>query len=37
MHQEQLFPLIREKVKDMVAGYINTKELQDIDERGELP
>ena len=31
MHQEQLFPLIREKVKDMVAGYINTKELQDID------
>ena len=31
MHQEQLFTLIREKVKTMVAGYINTKELQDID------
>ena len=31
MHQEQLFKMIREKVKDMVAGYINTKELQDMD------
>lgn len=31
MHQEQLFPLIREKVLEMVAGYIQTKELADID------
>ncbi len=31
MHQEQLFPLIRSKVKEMVNGYINTKELEDID------
>lgn len=31
MHQEQLFPLIRAKVKDMVNGYINTKELADMD------
>ena len=27
MHQEQLFPLIREKVKEMIGGYLNTKEL----------
>lgn len=31
MHQEQLFPLIRAKVKDMVNGYIKTKELDDMD------
>jgi fructokinase len=31
MHQEQLFPLIREKVLEMVAGYIQTEELADID------
>lgn len=31
MHQEQLFPLIRSKVKEMVNGYINTKELEDMD------
>lgn len=31
MHQEQLFPLIRGKVKELVNGYINTKELADID------
>lgn len=31
MHQMQLFPLIRKKVKDMLAGYIRTKELEDLD------
>ncbi len=31
MHQEQLFPLVRQKTIEMVNGYINTKELQDID------
>lgn len=31
MHQEQLFPLIRENVLEMVAGYIQTKELADIE------
>lgn len=30
MHQEQLFPLIREKVLEFVNGYIDTKELRDI-------
>lgn len=31
MHQEQLFPLIRKKFKDVINGYIKTKELDDID------
>ena len=31
MHQEQLFPLIREKVRTMVNGYIRTDELADLD------
>lgn len=31
MHQEQLFPLIRSYVKEMLNGYILTKELRDID------
>ena len=31
MHQEQLFPLIRKKTKDLLNGYINTKEIDDID------
>ena len=31
MHQEQLFPLIRKKTIEMINGYINTKELKDID------
>lgn len=30
MHQEQLFPKIRKKTLEMINGYINTKELQDI-------
>lgn len=31
MHQEQLFPLVREKVKELLGGYINTKEIADLD------
>lgn len=31
MHQKQLFPLIRRKTREMVSGYIKTKELENID------
>lgn len=31
MHQEQLFPMIRAKVLEMLNGYINTEELGDMD------
>lgn len=31
MHQEQLFPLVHKKVRELLNGYINTKELQDIE------
>ena len=31
MHQEALFPLIRAKVPEILNGYIETKELQDMD------
>ena len=31
MHQQQLFPLIRTKLLEKLAGYIHTKELEDID------
>ena len=31
MHQTQLFPLIRAKTVEMLNGYIQTKELEDID------
>lgn len=31
MHQEQLFPLIRHYVKDILNGYIKTKELEQMD------
>lgn len=31
MHQEQLFPLIREKVAQMIGGYLKTPELKDMD------
>ncbi len=30
-HQEQIFPLVRKKVLELMNGYINTKELKDID------
>ena len=32
MHQLQLFPLIRSKLKEKLAGYIHTRELDDIDD-----
>lgn len=31
MHQERLFPLIRTKVKEMLGGYIQAKELEDME------
>ena len=31
MHQEQLFPLIRKKVLEKINKYVETKELEDID------
>ncbi len=31
MHQEQLFPLIRVKVKEMLNGYLKTDELEDME------
>ena len=31
MHQEQLFPLIREKVTQLLGGYIDTEELADME------
>ena len=32
MHQEQLFPLIREKIKTKINTYVITKELENMDE-----
>lgn len=31
MHQEQLFPLVRSKYKELMSDYIRTKELEDLD------
>ncbi len=31
MHQEQMFPLVRQKVKEMLGGYLQTKELENIE------
>ena len=31
MHQEQLFPMIRAKVTQMLGGYIQAKELEDME------
>ncbi|MBD5460511.1 MAG: ROK family protein [Lachnospiraceae bacterium] len=31
MHQTQLYPMIREKYRELLAGYIKTKELEDLD------
>ncbi|MCH3968177.1 MAG: ROK family protein [Atopobiaceae bacterium] len=31
MHQEQVFPLVREKLADYLAGYIKTPELEHMD------
>ncbi|MDF2587037.1 MAG: hypothetical protein K0S41_878 [Anaerocolumna sp.] len=32
MHQEQLFPLIRNKVKELLNGYVKTPELENLDD-----
>ncbi len=32
MHQEQLFPLIRRKTTELLGGYLETKELRDMDQ-----
>ncbi len=32
MHQKQLFPLIREQFKKMLNGYVQTKELEDLEQ-----
>ena len=31
MHQEQLFPMIRRKVTQLLGGYVQAKELEDMD------
>ena len=31
MHQTQLLPLVREKFKALLNGYIKTRELEDLD------
>ena len=31
MHQEQLFPLIRKKTAELLNGYVNTRQLEDLD------
>lgn len=31
MHQEQLFPIVRKRVKELLNGYIKTRELEDLD------
>ncbi len=37
MHQEHMMPLVREEVKRQLAGYIKTKELEDIEDYIVLP
>lgn len=37
MHQEQLMPLIRQKVTKMLGGYLQTRELDDMDSYIVLP
>lgn len=31
MHQEQLFPMIRRQYRELMAGYVDTSELKDLD------
>lgn len=31
MHQTQLFPLVREKFREIMAGYVRTRELEDLE------
>ncbi len=37
MHQEHMMPLVREEVKRQLAGYVRTKELENIDSYIVLP
>lgn len=37
MHQEQLLPLVKDKVNKIINGYVNTKELKDMDNYIVLP
>lgn len=37
MHQKQLMPLVRKKTKEMLGGYLQTKELSDMDSYLVLP
>ncbi|MDO4325983.1 MAG: ROK family protein [bacterium] len=37
MHQEHMMPLVREELKRQLAGYIQTKELEDIEHYVVLP
>lgn len=37
MHQEQMMPLVREEVKRQLGGYIQTKELEDMENYIVLP
>ena len=37
MHQEHMMPLVREEVKRQLAGYIRTKELEDMEHYIVLP
>lgn len=37
MHQEHMMPLVREEVRRQLAGYIQTKELEDMDRYIVLP
>lgn len=37
MHQEQLLPLVRSKVTEMLGGYLVTEKLQDMDSYIVLP
>jgi fructokinase len=32
MHQEHLFPMIRAEVRRLLNGYLQTKELEDVDQ-----
>ena len=31
MHQEQLFPMIRKRVRKNISGYLHTREMEDLD------
>ena len=37
MHQEHMMPLVREEVRKQMAGYIKTKQMDDLDNYIVLP